>query len=546
MPDGDDSDEERGPTEPMLSDDDTDRLPEADREGALPSDEDGDRPVGADGGPADAPVGGDEATAGAHARPAEPATPLFERDPDDVVAATPADVPTDWGMPASPTAHTSYGGENVPTPGDSTPAPDPDADFDYGEEGAPDDQEMPLADHVEEMAMRLFVVVGVMAVVTVLALPSSDQLINFLWYSFLDGPAEACGQFVANAQPGGESTVAGADCPHVYSPLALILARLKVSSLVGLIVALPVFVYETYLFMRPGLYPTERRYYLAAVPTSLVLATIGVAFAYFLVLRAMFDYFITYSDRAADLAFGLGETFNLIILMLGFFAIVFQIPLFVMLAIMMGVTTRQWLEDRRLYFWGGFAAIAFVFSPDPTGMAPLMVAVTMIGLFEGTLLLLRWTQESSPIPTAEEAAAQRPLAWVVAGLAGYVLSPAPVPTGYYQQLPTAVTSALDSVGLAPPLLVGGSAIVAFELLAYVNKNYIVNIRVWRTLRRVRLPVWGTAIVVGYLSSADPTLFRLVNQVSLTPTAAVAVTGVLVIAFEAAILAGKRRGAATDE
>ncbi|MFC7026738.1 twin-arginine translocase subunit TatC [Halomicroarcula sp. GCM10025710] len=159
----------------------------------------------------------------------------------------------------------------------------------------------------------------------------------------------------------------------------------------GFIAALPVFVYQTYLFMRPGLYPRERRYYLAAVPTSLVLAAIGVGFAYFAVLRAMFDYFITYSDRAADLAFGLGDTFNLIILMLGFFALIFQIPLFVMLAIMMGVTTRQWLQDRRLYFWGAFAAIAFVFSPDPTGMAPLMVAVTMIALFEGTLLLLRWT-----------------------------------------------------------------------------------------------------------------------------------------------------------
>ncbi|WP_324760188.1 twin-arginine translocase subunit TatC [Haloarcula sp. GH36] len=537
MPDGDDSDEQHGPTEPLLPDDDDGTSAESEGEGTPPSDDDIDAP-------ADAPAGGDESTAGAHAAPVEPATPLFDRDPDDVVAATPADVPSDWGMPGSPTAHTSYGGETVSTPGDSTSVPDPDAEFDY-DEGAPDDQEMPLADHVEEMAMRLFVVVGVMAVVTVLALPSSDQLINFLWYSFLDGPAQACGQFAADAQPGGESTVSGADCPHVYSPLALILARLKVSSLVGLIVALPVFVYETYLFMRPGLYPKERRYYLAAVPTSLVLATVGVAFAYFLVLRAMFDYFITYSDRAADLAFGLGETFNLIILMLGFFAIVFQIPLFVMLAIMMGVTTRQWLEDRRLYFWGGFAAIAFVFSPDPTGMAPLMVAVTMIGLFEGTLLLLRWTQESSPIPTAEEAAAQRPIAWLGAGLVGYVLSPAPVPTGYYQQLPTAITDALNSVGLAPPLLVGGSAIVAFEALAYVNKNYVVNIRLWRALRRIRLPVWGAAIVVGYLSSADPTLFRLVDQVSLTPAAAVAVSGTLVVAFEAAILVGKRRRASTD-
>ncbi|GGO02479.1 twin-arginine translocase subunit TatC [Haloarcula pellucida] len=488
-------------------------------------------------GPGDRPVGGHEATAGAHGLPGPTRAGLFDRDPTEIAAATPADVPTDWGTPATPSP---TGGSPGSEAGAGAPGYDPDDEAGIG--GAPDDEEMPLADHVEEMATRLFIVVGVMAAVAVLTLPASDELINFLWYSFLDGPAETCGQFAVEAQPGGESTVSGADCPHVYSPLALILARLKVASLVGFIAALPVFVYETYLFMRPGLYPRERRYYLAAVPTSLVLAAIGVGFAYFAVLRAMFDYFITYSDRAADLAFGLGETFNLIILMLGFFALVFQIPLFVMLAIMMGVTTRRWLVDRRLYFWGAFAAIAFVFSPDPTGMAPLMVAVTMIGLFEGTLLLLKWTGSSSPVPTAEDLTNRRPYAYLLFALVGYVLSPAPVPTGYYGRLPASVTSALAEVGLAPPILVGGGLIVLFELTAYLNKNYYGSVKLWRGLRTVRLPVWTVAIVVGYLSSPDPTLFRLINQFGLATTAAVGVAAALVVLFEAGLLVARyRRG-----
>jgi len=72
-------------------------------------------------------------------------------------------------------------------------------------------------------------------------------------------------------------------------------------------------------------------------------------------------------------------------------ALVFQIPLFLMLAMMMGLTSRQWLADRRLLFWGAFLGISFLFSPDPTGMAPILVAATMITLFEGTLLLTKWT-----------------------------------------------------------------------------------------------------------------------------------------------------------
>ena len=284
------------------------------------------------------------------------------------------------------------GGAAAPTPEEAEPV---------GPSGAPDDQEMPLTQHIEEMIRRLLVVIVVMALVSAVVFPFADRLINFLWYSFLPGDPTNCVQqaaAAANATNGGitnatNGTAASSDaaCPRLYHPLSLVLARLKVASLSGFIIALPVFVYETYLFMRPGLYPNERRYYLASVPTSLILAGIGVLFAYLLVLPLIFTYFLGYSQPVAEVAFGLSETFGLILLMLGMFAAIFQIPLFLMLAIMMGVTTRRWLEDRRLYFWFGFAGVAFLFSPDPTGMAPFIVALTMIVLFEGTLLLLRWT-----------------------------------------------------------------------------------------------------------------------------------------------------------
>jgi len=232
------------------------------------------------------------------------------------------------------------------------------------------DQEQPLAEHIEEMIKRLAVVVVVAGLVSLLAFPFGEDFITFLWYSVL--PVDV-------------------SQPHVYHPLELIITQLKAASLLGLVIALPVFVYQTYLFMRPGLYPHERRYYLAAVPTSLVLAFVGLLFGYFLVLPAVMTYFLYYSEGVVDIAFALGQTFNLMLILLGYLALVFQIPLFIMLAIMMGLTSRRWLEGRRLIFWGAFLGISFLFSPDPTGMAPFLVAGTMVGLFEGTLLLLRWT-----------------------------------------------------------------------------------------------------------------------------------------------------------
>jgi len=106
---------------------------------------------------------------------------------------------------------------------------------------------------------------------------------------------------------------------------------------------------------------------------------------------AVMTYFLFYSTGVANAALALGSTFNLILILMAYLAIVFQIPLFVMLAIMMGLTSRRWLADRRLLFWGAFAGVSFIATPDPTGVAPVVVAATMIVLFEGTLLLLKWT-----------------------------------------------------------------------------------------------------------------------------------------------------------
>ncbi|MFC4439758.1 MULTISPECIES: twin-arginine translocase subunit TatC [Natrialbaceae] len=270
-----------------------------------------------------------------------------------------------------PTVETDGEGIVGDHPDESDPTyPDPDEDV-GGISTPPDDEEMPLADHIEEMVLRLAVVLLVGAAGTAIGLLWASQAIEHIWLHVFPTQIN--------------------EPPRIYHPLELWLTRIKLSALLGIMVALPMFIYQCYLFMRPGLYPHERKYYLAAVPTSVVLAGLGMVFSYLLVLPILFQYFTFYSEGSANIAYALGETFNLIITLTGFLAIVFQIPLFIMLAIMMGVTTRKWLADKRLYFWAAFAGLSFMFTVDPTMMAPILVAIMMIVLFEGTLLILKWT-----------------------------------------------------------------------------------------------------------------------------------------------------------
>ncbi|ESP87507.1 twin-arginine translocase subunit TatC [Candidatus Halobonum tyrrellensis] len=381
-PDADDSGDPRADgetdttdTEPTVDADDTDADGDANPPAVGPTEDPdtatdagvGDAPTGVD---APSPVEGDTGRAPGRA----------DRGPEEVVR--PANTNADAGAPADqPTATGDGGIEQTATTAAQKGMDAVNEGFDSLGGGGPDsDEEMPLTEHIEEMMRRLSVVFVIGAVVSLAVLfvgsvsptvPSATEIIRFFWDTHIGFQ---------------EYT------PHVYGPLEFVLAKLKVAGLAGLLVGLPVFVYQTYLFMRPGLFPNERRYYLAAIPTSFVLGVVGAAFAHVAVLPFVFDYFISYTRQSAILAFGLNDTFNLILLMMGYFAIVFQIPLFMQLAVMMNVVSRVWMEQRRLLFWGAFLGLAFTFiAADPTGFASIIVAATMIVLFEATLLILRWT-----------------------------------------------------------------------------------------------------------------------------------------------------------
>ena len=187
------------------------------------------------------------------------------------------------------------------------------------------DEEMPLTVHIEELVRRVMVVLVASSVVMAVAFFFSEELLDAIWYNFFNFP------------------------PNVYRPFDEILTRLMLS------------------------------------------AVIGLAFAYFLSLPVLFRYFIFYSEDIATAGLGLRETFNLILMTALAFGVVFQIPLLMSLGVKMGVASVRWFEAKRVYVWGGCITVAALLagSLDPTGVAGLMVALTMIMLFETTLVGLK-------------------------------------------------------------------------------------------------------------------------------------------------------------
>lgn len=229
------------------------------------------------------------------------------------------------------------------------------------------DQELPLLEHVKELRRRMFVVFGVLFAVMMVAFPFSGNLIGMIWADLL---------------PPGVRLV-------VYTPLEWMLTRLMLSLVIALAAAVPILIYESYAFMRKGLYPGERSFFLVIVPTSFILFMAGMGTAYYLVIPLIFNYMVFYSQDVAASGLSVKQTFSIVSSMLIIFGLIFQFPLFVLTAIKSGLVGREQLKNKRPIVYGVLVAFALFVAPDITGMSQLIMAFFLVLLFEVSLQLSR-------------------------------------------------------------------------------------------------------------------------------------------------------------
>ncbi|MCK4475538.1 MAG: twin-arginine translocase subunit TatC [Methanophagales archaeon] len=230
------------------------------------------------------------------------------------------------------------------------------------------DEEIPLMEHLIELRRRLVVVLIPFGIVTLVIFPFSNIFLqHFLFTNLFSEDMHI----------------------YVYSPMEWMSVRLLFSFLFALSVTIPLLLYEIFAFIRPGLYPSERKFFMMVVIPSLCLYGVGALFAYLFVLPLVFGYLIAYSGEIAKVALSAKRIFSIILYTTVGFGLSFQIPLIMTLAVKMKLVTYSWLKDKRLIIYGLIIGIAFFVIADPTGISMLM-AVVSIALFELGLLITKY------------------------------------------------------------------------------------------------------------------------------------------------------------
>jgi sec-independent protein translocase protein TatC len=210
------------------------------------------------------------------------------------------------------------------------------------------DFQMPLMQHLEELRRRLIISAGA-------------WLVAFLaCYSFAEKMFSYIAEPVRSALPEGSSLV-------FITATEPFFTYLKVGALAGLLVALPVILWQLWCFVGPGLYQHEKNYVLPFVIASSLCFLLGAYFGFFFVFPTVFTFLIKFGTGTGEMnaMLSMGSYLSLSSKLLLAFGLVFELPIVIFFLARLGIVDYKWLaRNRKFALLAGFVFGAILTPPD--------------------------------------------------------------------------------------------------------------------------------------------------------------------------------------
>jgi sec-independent protein translocase protein TatC len=223
---------------------------------------------------------------------------------------------------------------------------------------------MSVTDHLVELRRRL--AIGIVAVLV-------GASIGF-WL------APSIIQLLLTPLPGGEVVF--------LSLSGGFMVYLRVAIIVGLLLALPIILYQAWAFVAPGLTPRERRAALPWIPMCVVFFVLGTLVAWVTLPYAV-SFLLGFQIEGSLTAMPSAEAyFGFVTFIFLIFGLVMEFPVLLVFLDRIGILHVGQLRAARRYVLFGAVVFAVVITPGGDPISPLVLAGTMYVLFEFTILLL--------------------------------------------------------------------------------------------------------------------------------------------------------------
>jgi sec-independent protein translocase protein TatC len=257
-----------------------------------------------------------------------------------------------------------------------TQAPPPtNAPTPNGQDHAPDDREMTLLEHLEELRGRLVaamvaLLVGVL--VSVVPIPTMNSLTGFL-FELISNQARSSGVNVISTGPG-----------------ETFFTYLEVAMVVGAAIAMPVIIYQVLAFVSPALYSNEKKYLYMAVPGVFFSFVCGILFCYYLTLPFATKFLAGFLANDVQPFWSVEKYASFVATFLFWVGVMFELPIVMFFLSKLGVVSHQRLARFRKYAFILAFVIGAAITPTPDPINQTIISLPIYFLFELGVILARF------------------------------------------------------------------------------------------------------------------------------------------------------------
>ena len=182
-------------------------------------------------------------------------------------------------------------------------------------------------------------------------------------------------------------------------PTEAFMLYMKMGALVGLMVALPVVLWQVWAFIAPGLYAHEKRFAIPFVMMSTIFFIGGALFSHYVVFPAMWRFFASFSTETVVFAPRIEPVFSLYVRMALGMGAVFEMPTLIMFLARVGLVTPRFLIRHTKYAILIIFIVAAIVTPSPDVVSQFLLALPMIVLYAFSIFVA-WVFQKR-VPKAE-------------------------------------------------------------------------------------------------------------------------------------------------
>ncbi len=226
---------------------------------------------------------------------------------------------------------------------------------------------MTLTEHLTELRRRVVISVAAFFVAGTASFLLYPWILSFLKHPYCEVAPTHCGFYVTG-------------------PLDGLALRVKIAAYGGVFLASPVWLWEVWRFITPGLNPKEKRYAVPFIVATIGLFSLGAAVA-FLIFPHALQWLDSIGGPSLTQILDPNKYLSLIILLMVCFGVVFEFPVLLVALEMAGVVTPKQLSSQRRWAIVGIVVLAGVITPSSDPFSMCAMAIPLYIFYELSIIV---------------------------------------------------------------------------------------------------------------------------------------------------------------